>query len=215
MSEHPTVHAARDAQPEGANTADGLARSSVAGSAADDQRIVAPVGVEHRESVDSGVSDRLAASDRHIDCADSRTAGQVTDHIVGHDIDGDSASASGFVSHASTESRRDRILTAPAVGMAKHAACLDRIPVPGYHVWGVDDHSRIPVLAPHRYGIGDLHRFDGIPPRGDPVIVVQPFVCAPDSCGGRGAPPVLWDRNAWQIPEYGLEKAVSHFYDER
>lgn len=112
MSEHPTVHAARGAQPEGANTADGLAHSSVAGSAADDQRIVAPVGVEHRESVDSGVSDRLAASDRHIDCADSRTAGQVTDHIVEHDIDGDSASASGFVSHASTESRRGRILTA-------------------------------------------------------------------------------------------------------
>ena len=112
MSEHPAVDADRGAQAEGADTADGLAHSAVAGSAADDQRIVAPVGVEHRESVDSGVADRLAASDRHIDCADSRTAGQVTDHIGEHDIDGDSASASGFVSYASTESRRDRILAA-------------------------------------------------------------------------------------------------------
>ena len=112
MSEHPTVHAARGAQPEGANTADGLVHSAIAGSADDERKAVDSTGVEHGGIMDCAVADRDVVSGHPGGYSADPAAGQVTDHIVEHDIDGDSASASGFVSYASTESRRDRILTA-------------------------------------------------------------------------------------------------------
>ncbi|MFR0590033.1 AzlC family ABC transporter permease [Bifidobacterium thermophilum] len=112
MSEHPTVDAARDAQPESANTADGLAHSAIAGSADDERKAVDSTGVGHGGIMDCAVADRDVVSGHPDGYSADPVAVQVTDHIVEHDIDGDSASASRFVSHASTRSRRDRILTA-------------------------------------------------------------------------------------------------------